>query len=255
MTMAATLGGAPWTPSAITTAIWHDCSDASTLFDASSGGSLSAVDADVKRIEDKSGNSRHASRSISTAKRRAATFNGLGVVEHTTTSNYFEIASMTAALLNTNTTWEWFTVFRPKTIGVTTGSIWLRSAIWYDSNQYIGHHVESTVSTAYWFDTASKTRAVSTTINTLQIQSYRRASGNIHLSVDGTLSAGTSVNALGLTTGPIRYNQSLGYELCESILVLNNDHTEKVEGYLAHKWGTTASLPGGHPYKTTPPTL
>lgn len=255
LTFAAAVSAPPWTPSAITTAIWHDCSDASTLFDASSGGSLSAVDADVKRIEDKSGNNRHASRSTSTAKRRAATFNGLDVVEHTTTSNYLEIASMTAALLNTNTTWEWFTVFRPKIIGAPSGSIWDRSAIWFDSAQYIGHHVESTVSTVYGFDGSTKTRAVSTTIDTLQIQSYRRASGNIHLSVNGTLSAGTSLGALLITTGVLRYNQSLGYELCESILVLNNDHTEEIEGYLAHKWGTTASLPGGHPYKTNPPTL
>jgi hypothetical protein len=28
----------------------------------------------------------------------------------------------------------------------------------------------------------------------------------------------------------------------------------KIEGYLAHKWGTTASLPSGHPYKNTAPT-
>ena len=28
---------------------------------------------------------------------------------------------------------------------------------------------------------------------------------------------------------------------------------QQVEGYLAHKWGLTANLPAGHPYKTTPP--
>jgi hypothetical protein len=28
---------------------------------------------------------------------------------------------------------------------------------------------------------------------------------------------------------------------------------QKLEGYLAHKWGTTAHLPVGHPYKTTAP--
>ena len=28
---------------------------------------------------------------------------------------------------------------------------------------------------------------------------------------------------------------------------------EKIEGYLAHKWGLTSSLPKGHPYKTNPP--
>jgi hypothetical protein len=29
---------------------------------------------------------------------------------------------------------------------------------------------------------------------------------------------------------------------------------QKLEGYLAHKWGLEASLPVGHPYKTTGPT-
>jgi hypothetical protein len=28
---------------------------------------------------------------------------------------------------------------------------------------------------------------------------------------------------------------------------------ERIEGYLAHKWGLTANLPAGHPYKTNPP--
>lgn len=28
---------------------------------------------------------------------------------------------------------------------------------------------------------------------------------------------------------------------------------QKLEGYLAHKWGLTANLPADHPYKTTPP--
>lgn len=32
-------------------------------------------------------------------------------------------------------------------------------------------------------------------------------------------------------------------------------HLEKAEGYLAHKWGLTGSLPSSHPYKNTAPTL
>jgi hypothetical protein len=28
---------------------------------------------------------------------------------------------------------------------------------------------------------------------------------------------------------------------------------DKIEGYLAHKWGLTGSLPIGHPYKILPP--
>lgn len=35
--------------------------------------------------------------------------------------------------------------------------------------------------------------------------------------------------------------------------VLSDADTEKIEGYLAWKWGLEGSLPGGHPYKSSPP--
>ena len=34
---------------------------------------------------------------------------------------------------------------------------------------------------------------------------------------------------------------------------LSIEDIRRIEGYLAHKWGTDASLPGTHPYKSTPP--
>jgi hypothetical protein len=36
---------------------------------------------------------------------------------------------------------------------------------------------------------------------------------------------------------------------------MTSDDRQKLEGYLAHKWGLEANLPGGHPYKTNPPTV
>jgi len=35
--------------------------------------------------------------------------------------------------------------------------------------------------------------------------------------------------------------------------VLSTIDRQKIEGYLSHKWGISASLPAGHPYKTAPP--
>ena len=35
--------------------------------------------------------------------------------------------------------------------------------------------------------------------------------------------------------------------------VLTTEEHEKIEGYLAHKWGQTGSLPAGHPYKSNRP--
>jgi hypothetical protein len=45
--------------------LWLDASDASTLFNATTGGSLVAADGGVARWEDKSGNGRHATQSTS----------------------------------------------------------------------------------------------------------------------------------------------------------------------------------------------
>ncbi len=36
---------------------------------------------------------------------------------------------------------------------------------------------------------------------------------------------------------------------------LTLDQQQQMEGYLAHKWGKTANLPSGHPYKVLPPRL
>jgi hypothetical protein len=33
----------------------------------------------------------------------------------------------------------------------------------------------------------------------------------------------------------------------------SNTNRQQLEGYFAHKWGLTASLPANHPYKSTPP--
>jgi hypothetical protein len=36
--------------------------------------------------------------------------------------------------------------------------------------------------------------------------------------------------------------------------VVSDSNRQRIEGYLAHKWGLTANLPAGHPYKTVGPT-
>lgn len=75
----------------------------------------------------------------------------------------------------------------------------------------------------------------------------------------GVTSSTAKGNDLGL--GGQAYGtgeRSMNSEFAE-VLVLDGLLTptewEKLEGYLAHQWGLTANLPGGHPYKTTPPTV
>lgn len=49
-----------------------------------------------------------------------------------------------------------------------------------------------------------------------------------------------------------------GTEIAEVIAIegpLTTEDHQKLEGYLAWKWGLEANLPVGHPYKSTPPTV
>jgi len=73
-------------------AVWLDFSDSATLFDATSGGSTPAADGNIRRIEDKSGNSRHfVERTSTTAPiRKLAQINGLDAA-------YFTSDEMTRA--------------------------------------------------------------------------------------------------------------------------------------------------------------
>lgn len=44
-------------------------------------------------------------------------------------------------------------------------------------------------------------------------------------------------------------------EIIATPTILSTDERQKLEGYLAWKWGLTANLPVDHPYKTTPPVV
>jgi hypothetical protein len=54
--------------------------------------------------------------------------------------------------------------------------------------------------------------------------------------------------ALGTFTGQIG-------EVVVTHTALSTEDRQRIEGYLAHKWGLTASLPADHPYKTARPTV
>jgi hypothetical protein len=78
--------------------LWLDAADASTLFDATSGGSLVAADGGVARWEDKSGNARHATQATSANRpaRKTAIQGGKDVLRFDGSNDSLSIASSTA---------------------------------------------------------------------------------------------------------------------------------------------------------------
>jgi hypothetical protein len=96
--------------------LWYDASDATTLYNATSGGSLSGTNGDVLRIEDKSGNARHAT-AVSGHKtiRRVSVVNSKDVLDvgyaNTGGGSIFNIASSTTLSFLMQTTSTVFAVF------------------------------------------------------------------------------------------------------------------------------------------------
>jgi hypothetical protein len=75
-----------------------------------------------------------------------------------------------------------------------------------------------------------------------------RTANTSSLATGATAAIGANANAI--TNDP--YRGDLG-DLIITTGTLSSTDREKIEGYLAHKWGLTGNLPSGHPYKTTAP--
>ena len=83
--------------------------------------------------------------------------------------------------------------------------------------------------------------------------------GSVYLNGSATSVANTSFTGKNLNASlrwAISGGAFKGYigELITYPSVLSTTDRQKIEGYLAWKWGLQASLPAGHPYKLSPPT-
>jgi hypothetical protein len=71
----------------------------------------------------------------------------------------------------------------------------------------------------------------------------------------GNVAAATNITTVGFySTAASRYHRGLMFELLYIPTNIPTAETEKLEGYLAHKWGFATSLPTNHPYYTSAPT-
>jgi hypothetical protein len=101
--------GGPFSPLSLSPALWLDASDAGTLWNATTGGSLVAPGGHIARWEDKSGNARHATQGTSGQQptRQTAVRNGRDVVRFDGTNDF-----LATVAFGGNQTWTRFVVFR-----------------------------------------------------------------------------------------------------------------------------------------------
>ena len=245
-----------WTPVLITTALWLDAADADTIT-LNSGN--------VSQWDDKSGNARHATQETAPDQPPvvSAGLNGLNTLRFNTEYMQGEVFNPTA-----------ISVFAVRKINNPAGSTSEYCNSFLDSGNAIsfgsseGIRFDNFNSTAR-IGTRSSFTTFSNTSTAWQIQAGLYAAGSRSLWLDG-VSVATSTTSGDITTTATKYtvgrfqshhsgtvsSQIMDGEIAEIIVVPSSvdlDTRQKIEGYLAWKWGLEANLPSGHPYELGAP--
>ena len=254
------------TPAVITTRLWLDAADATTITTVSNA---------VSEWGDKSGNDNHFSQTTSTSR---PTLDNSGVNGKPALVFDGVNDSLAAGSALIGTTHSLFIVFTP-TIEAVTGVLmgqWQSGQtgrFLFATNQNCTGETSSGRLNAFNSTTtqgacagAGSGLAIDTSIaNTPTIIESICTTGSESwkLLKDGTEYESASVTAvfqgvgtaLGTTSaiGNSLYYDGKMHEVILTDSVVSTDDRQRIEGYLAHKWGLTANLPAGHPYKTTPP--
>lgn len=235
LTAGAATDGNAFTPAQLTTALWLDFGDGSTV--TLSGSSISQID-------DKSGNARHASQATSGKRLGYATasINGLNCA----TSNGDQYVALASSLSIQS-------IFIVTQFTSPTSSDY--QFIFGDASTYPFHgtgYVSTLLDSTYaatevktgsgWVDGASVAPSSMTKQSAVSIYVFSPAG---------------AVSISQFSYDRNNTNRGIQGNICEIVAFsspINTANRQRVEGYLAHRWGTTGSLPSGHPYKASAPT-
>lgn len=261
------ISGAPlWNPSQITLALWLDASDS---------GTITLNGSKVSQWSDKSGNNRHATQAVGANQPGYSTtaFNSKPaltwpvVTPAQTVSVWLDTPAFSAA--DGSRRFASFLVGRLQT-GLAIVRRMMQSRTDYQF-YYIGTNMDA-ATLAFVAGVAAlpsnfiSSAAINSPFLATILFGTDELSANQHrLTLNGGAvgPANNSGNNGGLSTGGFRIgadsplgDYSWGGEICEVIHIagtITAANREKVEGYLAWKWGLQGSLPAGHPYKAAAP--
>ena len=243
-----------WTPAQITTALWFDAADASTI---TLNGS------NVNQWNDKSGNGRHATQATAANQPQYTTagLNGKNVVTFDG-NDYFSLSNDIVSSPSTIVVvfkFNNFAAVNPRIYDIKKNGQSLQ-LIRDGSTTSIG--TKNTV----WQPSSAGTKWHSSQTTDPEIIAINFENASTALSLNGTLS--TNTGPVGI--GPGGTDSTLGVRadfqattylngfISELVVVdtsLSTSDRQKIEGYLTHKWGLEDNLPADHPYKTNPPTV
>ena len=236
--------------------LWLDASDASTLFNATTGGSLVAADGAVARWEDKSGNARHATQGTSGSRpiRKTALINSRDAITFDGTNDQLFVPASSVAFGTSN--FEMFIVARSRAPSGSQGFFVFQDNTSGESPIIRTTVADNTLTVTFRTTTAGAldiTDTATYSSNSLVMLGVRRASSTITATKNGSAFGSSAISgsfgATSVTPGVGAYFDSnslsawfLDGEICEIIIynsALSTTDRNSVESYLMTKWAIT----------------
>ncbi len=238
--------GGSWTPAQITTELWLDAADAATIYSASSGGSLVADGGSVGRVEDKSGNARHATQATSGNRPvRSGSTISFSAKWLSVPTAAFALGRCIIGVFNSSVTGadgliniHSSPVDNPEIrIGGLAGSGNFLLPYWGGGYVFTANAAMATSSV---FSVSFTTGIVATVWrNGTQLATGTRA--------------GTWSSISEFTIGAYLRVSSTRNGTLRELIICDPSNRQITEGYLAWKWSLQGSLDASHPYKTIAP--
>lgn len=250
----------PWTPANIATAYWFDASDNATVFSDAGVTPATPGSSTVWQWNDKSGNGRNIEQgsSFNRPTYLSANINGRNVVNCSNSSGSFSSMRSTATH-NIGTTSVMTAVIKPNFLLPTNNRDYLTGGTDNNSAHILYQLASPAKLNLYSGVNLEGTNVLATNTTSIIIGRTNGSSSSIRHNgtAIATGSAGSQNWSVNLSVGLSNANFYVDAIYAEIVIISGASDVstiEKLEGYLAHKWGLTASLPSGHPYKTDPPT-
>ena len=236
-----------WTPAQITTALWLDAADTATI-------TLNATT--VSQWNDKSGNGRNFSQATSDNQPVYSTsaLNGKNVVNFVSSDSltraaipFNDLGNNSLYVVGNRTGANFYNV----TVIISRSASRTRNMLFGDGSSYWGVY-QGNPGTAFVGATYKICEIIADqATNTFLYYQNGTSQGSA-----GTVNQGTVFGDNNCYLGNDQYGSALIGNIAEVIFCdeKNTDaDRQKIEGYLAHKWGLQASLDASHPYYSTAP--
>ena len=246
------LADSKWSPADTTTQLWYDASDLDSLVVSGS---------DLTQWGDKSGNGYHLTKDQNAndnAQSGVASLRGRNVIEissgDTLTNRDWNHDHNTTALYLAFV-WKAYTEGAQDFILHHTDATSARQALRRTTTnqlQWLGSNISGTNPSPFGFGNMPE--------GDDNLTSIKANGGSSWLSNYNALGRGFNSGDIGdnpfahisVGANEIESNQLIGY-FAEIIYYTNESDTQKIEGYLAHKWGLSAYLTSDHDYKNSAP--